>query len=147
MGKVESYPDLEAWKQSKNLVQHIYELTTCFPNEEQFGLTNQLRRAAVSVPFNIAEDCGRNHYRDSIQRYFIARGSLYEVETQILIAGDLWYITKNALESVLVNIKSCKKLLNGFINYYESKNPDTFSHVSEGIEDYKPANEQLPTKN
>ena len=82
MGKVETYQDLEVWKQAKSLVQRIYELTRSFPKEEQFGLVNQLRRVAVSIPSNIAEGCGSNHFKDSIQLFFISRGSLYEVETQ-----------------------------------------------------------------
>ncbi|MFO0488006.1 MAG: four helix bundle protein, partial [Cyclobacteriaceae bacterium] len=79
---------MEVWKQAKDLVRQIYELSKSFPKEEQFGLTNQLRRAAVSIPSNIAEGCGRNHFKDSIQLFYIARGSLYEVETQVLIAYD-----------------------------------------------------------
>ena len=85
MSKLESYRNLEVWKQTKGLVCLIYQVTKAFPKEEQFGITNQLRRASVSIPSNIAEGCGRNHSKDSIQFFFISRGSLYEVETQIII--------------------------------------------------------------
>ncbi|MFZ5969987.1 MAG: four helix bundle protein [Bacteroidota bacterium] len=138
MGKVESYQELEVWKQTKDLVKHIYELTKSFPKEEQFGLTNQLRRAAVSIPSNIAEGCGRNHFKDSIQLFFIARGSLYEVETQLVIAFDLKYVSPTALEAYMVLIKSCKRLLNGFINYFQKQADNSKSStINEAIVEYK----------
>ncbi len=138
MGRVESYQELEVWKQAKDLVVRIYDLTKSFPREEQFGLTNQLRRAAVSIPSNIAEGCGRNHFKDSIQLFFIARGSLYEVETQLTIASDLKYISSSDLESILVLIKSCKRLLNGFINYFQkqAENPKSPT-VNEAVVEYQ----------
>ena len=71
MSEIKTYQDLEVWKQSKDLVRDIYQLTKKLPKEEQFGLVNQLRRAAVSIPSNIAEGCGRNHHKDSIQFFFI----------------------------------------------------------------------------
>ena len=138
MGKVESYQELEVWKQTKDLVKHIYELTKSFPKEEQFGLTNQLRRAAVSIPSNIAEGCGRNHFKDSIQLFFIARGSLYEVETQLIIAFDLKYVSPTDLEACMVLIKSCKRLLNGFINYFQKQADNSKSStVNETLVEYK----------
>lgn len=135
---MESYQELEVWKQTKDLVKHIYELTKSFPKEEQFGLTNQLRRAAVSIPSNIAEGCGRNHFKDSIQLFFIARGSLYEVETQLVIAFDLKYVSPTALEAYMVLIKSCKRLLNGFINYFQKHADNSKSStINEAIVEYK----------
>jgi len=135
---VESYQELEVWKQTKDLVKHIYELTKSFPKEEQFGLTNQLRRAAVSIPSNIAEGCGRNHFKDSIQLFFIARGSLYEVETQLVIAFDLKYVSPTALEAYMVLIKSCKRLLKGFINYFQKQADNSKSStINEAIVEYK----------
>jgi four helix bundle protein len=138
MGKVESYQELEVWKQTKDLVKHIYELTKGFPKEEQFGLTNQLRRAAVSIPSNIAEGCGRNHFKDSLQLFFIARGSLYEVETQLVIAFDLKYVSPDDLETSTTLIKSCKRLLNGFINYFQKQaDQSKSSTVNEALAEYK----------
>ena len=135
---MESYQELEVWKQTKDLVKHIYELTKSFPKEEQFGLTNQLRRAAVSIPSNIAEGCGRNHFKDSIQLFFIARGSLYEVETQLVIAFDLKYVSPTALEAYMVLIKSCKRLLKGFINYFQKQADNSKSStINEAIVEYK----------
>ena len=79
-----SYTELSVWLHSRKLTKRVYELTRQFPKDELFGLTNQLRRAAVSIPSNIAEGCGRQHTRDTLQFLFIARGSLFEVETQLL---------------------------------------------------------------
>ena len=81
-----SYTDLEVWQLARKLVSEVYASSLLFPKEELFGLTNQLRRAAVSVPSNIAEGCGRQTPRDTINFLFIARGSLYELETQVYVA-------------------------------------------------------------
>lgn len=78
------YTDLEVWKESRKLANHIYELTKSFPKEELYGITNQIRRCAVSVPSNIAEGCGRQTAKDTIHFLHISRGSLYELETQCL---------------------------------------------------------------
>lgn len=110
-------------------------MTKRFPKEEQFGLTNQLRRAAISIPSNIAEGCGRNHFKDSTQFFFIARGSLYEIETQLILASDLEIISSNELQEVLDQVTTCKKLLNGFINYFQkqtnNQQPTTINEILE----------------
>jgi four helix bundle protein len=136
MRKVESYQDLEVWKQTKDLVRDVYELTKAFPRDEQFGLINQLRRAAVSIPSNIAEGCGRNHVKDSIQFFFISRGSLYEIETQIILALDLGYLSDEDQKKIIEKIKSCKRLLNGFINYFQSRDDQQLSTINEQLEQY-----------
>jgi four helix bundle protein len=137
VGEISSYRDLDVWKQSRLLVKNVYQLSKSFPKEEQFGLTNQLRRAAISVPSNIAEGSGRNHSKDSIQFFFIARGSLYEIETQLIIAFDLEYISDSQLHEVLEHIARCKKLLNGFINYFQkqttNQQPTT---INETLQEY-----------
>jgi len=86
---------LEAWKISRGLVKDVYLLTQKFPKEEMFGLVSQMRRAAVSIPSNIAEGAARTGDREFAQFLNIARGSLSELETQLLIASDLGYITGN----------------------------------------------------
>ena len=115
------YTSLNVWKESKSLVTNVYKLTQKFPSTENYGLTSQIRRCGVSVPSNIAEGCGRNHSKDSIQFFYISRGSLYELETQMHISLDLEYINQEELTTVLNQITVCKKLLNGFINYYKTK--------------------------
>jgi four helix bundle protein len=86
---------LEAWKISRGLVKDVYLLTQKFPREEMFGLVSQLRRAAVSIPSNIAEGAARTGDREFAQILNVARGSLSELETQLLIASDLGYINSN----------------------------------------------------
>jgi four helix bundle protein len=117
---MKSYTELDVWKQSRELVFEIYKLTEIFPKEELYGITNQIRRCAVSIPSNIAEGCGRNHKKESIQFFFISRGSLYELETQIFLCFDQKYFTETELNTILNKITACKKLINGFINYFES---------------------------
>jgi|SRR5271165_5643488 len=96
-----SYRDLIAWRKAMDFVTDIYEATRTFPRDELYGLTNQLRRAAVSVPSNIAE--GQAHYSQREFRHFLshARGSLVEIETQLLIAASLGYLTSESVEPLL----------------------------------------------
>ena len=116
-----NYTELDVWKNSRKLVTDVYQLTKSFPKDELYGLTNQIRRCAVSVPSNIAEGCGRQTTKDTIHFLYISRGSLYELETQLLVALDLEYLNKKEVEILLEELTICKKLLNGFINYYKSK--------------------------
>jgi len=112
------YYNLDVWIESRLLSVKIYNLTKNFPKEEQFGLTSQIRRCSISVPSNIAEGCGRNTPKDTIRFLYIARGSLYELETQLFLSSDLGFIKKSELDDVLEHIVVCKKLINGFIKYY-----------------------------
>jgi len=121
MSENKSYTELEVWKKSRELVKEVYVLTKGFPPEEIYSLTSQLRRAVISIPSNIAEGVARSHYKETLQFLHIARGSVYEVETQIYLAFDLDYIDKNQLEITLKKIEESRKLLNGFINYYKNK--------------------------
>ena len=97
---------LEAWKRGRELVLGVYRLTQSFPREETFGLTAQLRRAAVSIPSNIAEGAARAGKREFAQFLYIARGSLSEIETQLLIATDLGYIKADDPVFELVDLVS-----------------------------------------
>lgn len=118
---MKSYKELEVWIKCKELVVEIYKLTRNFSSEEKFGLVSQMRRSAVSAPSNIAEGQGRNHSKDTLQFLYIARGSLYELETQTIISLDLEYLKVEDFESLAIKINECLKLLNGFIRYIESK--------------------------
>ena len=89
---VNGYRDLLVWGRAMDLVVETYRLTEAFPREEKYGLVQQLRRAAVSVPSNIAEGHGRDHLGDYLHHLSIANGSLMEVETQVLIAGRMAYL-------------------------------------------------------
>lgn len=105
----------------KKLTNIVYDLTKNYPKEEVFGLTNQMRRCSVSIPSNIAEGCGRSTSKDTMHFLFIARGSLYELETQLYLSSDQNYLDQEKLNLILNQIIICKKLLNGFINYYRNK--------------------------
>lgn len=116
-----NYTELDVWKYSRELVKLVYRLTKFFPKEEQYGLTNQIRRSVVSVPSNIAEGIGRQSNKETIHFLYIAKGSLQEVETQLYLSFDLEYLSEENLKSILEKVTSNKKLLNGFINYYKKK--------------------------
>ncbi len=95
--KIESYRDLKVWQTSMDLASEIYRLTSDFPSDERFGLTAQLRRAAVSVASNIGEGHGRTHRGDYLRHVSIARGSTIEIEVQLAIAERLSYINADEL--------------------------------------------------
>jgi len=116
------YTELNVWIEARKLVANIYEVTGNYPKEELFGLVNQLRRCAVSIPSNIGEGCGRNTKKDSLQFFYIARGSLYELETQIYLSYDLNYISKITLQELLDKLEVVRKLLSGFIRYFNTDN-------------------------
>ncbi len=114
------YTELEVWKEPRMLVNSLYEITKKFPKEELYGLTNQMRRSAVSISSNIAEGCGRRTSADTIQFLHVSRGSLYELETKLYLALDQNYFEVKEHEILVVQISKCKKLLNGFINCYKN---------------------------
>ncbi len=116
---MKSYKDLDVWKMGRELVIMIYNITETFPKTEQFGLISQMRRCSVSIPSNIAEGQGRKHAKDSIQFYYISRGSLYELETQTYISLDLNFISITDSNLIITKIEECIKLINGLINYFQ----------------------------
>ena len=114
---MKTHKDLDVWKQSIDLVTTIYIKTRNFPSEEKFGLTNQIRRAAVSIPSNIAEGAARNSNKEFIQFLYIALGSASELNTQFIIAFNLEFISKEECD-ILTNMnESVSKLLMGLIKY------------------------------
>jgi four helix bundle protein len=112
---VRSYRDLIAWKKAMDLVTEIYRLSQGFPKEELFGLTSQIRRAAVSIPSNIAEGQGKLSRKEF--RYFLgsARGSLSELETQIMIARNLEFIGEMEIKNILEQSGELGKIINGLL--------------------------------
>ncbi|MDP8298391.1 MAG: four helix bundle protein [Candidatus Tantalella remota] len=107
------HKELEAWKQSMLLTEGIYVVTKSFPDQEKFGLVNQLRRAAVSVPSNIAEGAARDTTKEFIRFLYIALGSISEVKTQLILSERLRYSKED--EELLSNAETVKKLLFGLI--------------------------------
>ncbi|WP_417681392.1 four helix bundle protein [Pseudidiomarina aquimaris] len=105
------YKDLKVYQSAMDLCVVIYELTRKLPYEERYGLVSQMRRCAVSVPSNIAEGAGRRSFREQVRFYYIARGSLAELETQLELCFRLGYIC----EQSMINTKQTYQLLNGLI--------------------------------
>ncbi len=112
-GKMKNHKDLNAWKKSIDLVTRIYQVTQVFPGEELYGLTSQIRRAAVSIPSNIAEGAARQSRKEFLHFLHISLGSLSEVETQLVIARNLEYV--NDPGTLLGEIEVIRKLINGLI--------------------------------
>lgn len=114
-----NHKDLDVWKYSIEFVSEIYELTKSFPKEEIYGLTNQIRRSAVSIPSNIAEGSARQSDKEFIQFLHIAMGSLIELETQLIIAKNVSYIED--IDNELNKIVIIRKLIVGLIKYLKHK--------------------------
>ena len=109
------YTELEVWLETRKLTNLVYNKTKVFPKEEVYGLTNQIRRCAVSIPSNIAEGYGRNTDKSFSHFLDIARGSLFEIETQLIIAKELGFITNLELFQELLNqIEEESKMINAF---------------------------------
>jgi len=120
---VQSYRDLVAWQQSMALVKHIYKASENWPPSEMYGLTAQVRRAAVSIPSNIAEGQGRRTTKDFVRHLSIAYGSLLEAETQLLLARDLGFLEQAVLDTLLSETAQIGRVLNGLTQTLEAKQP------------------------
>jgi len=116
--KLKSHEDLKVWKDSINLVTEIYRLTKDFPKSELYGLTNQIRRSAISIPSNIAEGSGRKSKKEYLQFLHVSLGSITELDTQLIIASNLEYLSDEDIRTDLLTIK---KMLIGLIHSIERK--------------------------
>jgi four helix bundle protein len=112
---------LDVWKMSVDMVVRVYECTKSFPSEEKFGLTSQIRRAAVSIPANIAEGAGRQHDREFIQFLSIAQGSSSELETELLIAHKLGYLDENMHAQIYEEVNTIARMIVGLTNHIKSR--------------------------
>ena len=117
---IRDFTDLLAWQEGHKLVLDIYRLTKKFPKEEIFGLVSQMRRAAVSVTSNIAEGFGRQGYKEKIQFFYVAQGSLIELKNQLLIARDIGYISTVEFTKISEQADQTHKLLQGLITKSKS---------------------------
>ncbi len=113
------YKDLNVWKKSIDFVEIVYKIVKSFPREEIYALSDQLKRAAVSIPSNIAEGASRNSNKEFVQFLYIALGSASEVETQLIIAKRLNYI--HSIENELNELTSIRKMLNSLITSIKRK--------------------------
>lgn len=114
-GKIKSFTDLNAWKEAHKLVILIYQITRQFPREELYSLTDQMRRAVISITSNIAEGFGRQTYKEKVRFYYIAQGSLIEVKNQILAAKDIGYLKKEDFDKLVSQANIAHQILQGLI--------------------------------
>jgi four helix bundle protein len=117
-----SYEKLRIWQESMLLTKKIYEYTSAFPKEERYDLTSQMRRAAVSIPSNIAEGSQRVSNKDFRHFVSIAKGSLAELRTQIRIAQDLHYISSENSHKILIDAENINKMLYSFMQKLKTDN-------------------------
>ena len=121
MNKINSYKELLVWQNAMELVILVYDLTKTFPDSEKFGLVNQMTRAAVSIPTNIAEGWGRASRKSYIQFLRISRGSIMELETLLELSNKLGFVEEGIMNSILDKIETTSKLLQGLIKKLEEK--------------------------
>jgi len=114
--KIYAFTDLIVWQEAHKLVLMIYVVTKKFPREEIFGLTSQMRRSAVSITSNIAEGFARRGNKEKLQFYAVARGSLVELESQLLVARDVAFLPADEFDGVYNQLGNSHQLLNAFIN-------------------------------
>jgi four helix bundle protein len=107
------YKNLKIWQKSVDLAVSIYNVTKIFPREEQYGLTSQIRRSAVSVPSNIAEGSGRNSKKEFMNFLSISHGSSYELETQLLIASRVGYLGQDEYQNIANDLIEIQKMNSG----------------------------------
>jgi four helix bundle protein len=122
MGEIKSYQDLLIWQKGKEITLKVYQLTNSFPKEELYALTSQIRRCSVSIPSNIAEGWGRGTDKNIINFLSISKGSLYELETQLIIAFDLKYINETQLNEILILINEVSKMIVSLIGKIKLRN-------------------------
>jgi four helix bundle protein len=118
--KIKKFTDLIVWKEGHRLVLLTYSLTKKFPKEEIFGLVSQMRRAVVSITSNIVEGFGRKGYKEKVQFYYLAQGSLIELTNQIIISRDIKYISEGEYEKLIVQSEYVHRLLQGLITKSKS---------------------------
>jgi four helix bundle protein len=117
-----NFKELKVWQKSRELVKEIYLEVSNFPSDEKFGLSSQLKRAAVSVPSNIAEGAGRNSNKDFARFLNISLGSAYELETQIILSFDLALINKEQLDKIINSINEVQKMIHGLSKSLQQDN-------------------------
>jgi four helix bundle protein len=124
---------LNAWKSAMDLVMEVYRLTESFPPMENFTLTSQIRRAAVSVPGNIAEGAARQTRKEFINFLHVAQGSLSELDTQLELGRRLGYITQDGLEALDHLVERIDKMITGLIRHQREKRQNKRASIRQGL--------------
>lgn len=119
---IKTFTDLNTWKEGHNLVLMIYIVTDKFPNKEMFSLTSQMRRCVISITSNIAEGFGRQGIKEKIQFYYMALGSVAELQNQLFIARDVSYLTKIEFDKLYFQTTTVHKMIGGLIRSIRNKN-------------------------
>ncbi len=122
---VNGYRDLLVWQRAMDLVVQVYRLSDTLPRDEKYGLVQQMRRAAASVPSNVAEGHGRDHLGDYLHHLSIANGSLMEMETQVLIAGRMSYVSKESEDRALAQAAEVGRMLAGLVRALKRRRRST----------------------
>lgn len=122
--KIKSFTDLIAWQKAHKVVLTIYRITKDFPSDEKFGLTNQIRRASVSITSNIAEGFGRSTGIDKNRFYAMANGSVFETQSQFVLAKDLGYLPEKEFDILFKDLEEVSRLTSGLMK----SSPDRVSH-------------------
>jgi four helix bundle protein len=125
---MKTHKNLDVWQNSVEFVTEIYMLTNAFPENEKFGLTNQIRRSAVSIPSNIAEGAGRHSKKEFSRFLNIAQGSATELETQLIISKNLDFIDYEQYENVVEKLTSIMKMLSGLVRSLKNNQSQTTNH-------------------
>lgn len=122
------YKNLKVWQNAISLTMRIYDIVDKFPNYERYGLANQMERAAVSIPSNIAEGCGRQSDKEFYYFLHIAKGSMYELQTQLYIASGRGYMSDEDMEEINHMIDDLGKMISGLLRRVEERNPGMRRH-------------------
>lgn len=118
---VDNFYELDVWKEATAFTKDVYDTLSRFPPTEKFGLVDQLRRASVSVPTNIAEGLGRFYYKEKIKFLYLARGSLVEVQSLLLLSVELGFLNKSDIVRAWKQGKICEKLINGSVKSIQKR--------------------------
>ncbi len=116
-----AHEKLDVWKMSVEMVTKVYEYTKAFPADKRFGLTSQIRRAAVSIPANIAEGAARQHDKKFLQYLYVAQGSVSELETELLIAQSLGYLSPDRFDELYDEINTIARMIVGLAKSVRSR--------------------------
>lgn len=119
--KLKRYSELIAWQKSKELAVLAYSMTNDYPKAEKFGITSQIRRAAVSISANIAEGYGRRTLKDYVRFLYISQGSLFELETLFAISSDLGYVSQTQFNQIEEDMREVERILSALIRSLENK--------------------------